>query len=96
MNAHLEWSGKPVRKLPSQVNVYLQGSTSELYHRLAAEAGISVHRLRLTSEADGAVVPNAKDYTIERTGLKNDSVVLVKDLGEPTRVSGVALRIYVY
>ncbi|KAL1305154.1 hypothetical protein AAFC00_002078 [Neodothiora populina] len=74
--------GKPIsRKLPKTVSAYLQGNTSDLYHRLAAEAGVSIHRLRLTVEDGGALIPNAKDFTVERTGLKNDSVVLVKDLG---------------
>lgn len=67
--------------MPKTVSAYLQGNTSDLYHRLAAEAGTSVHRLRLTNESDGSVIPNAKDFTVERTGLKNDSVLLVKDLG---------------
>lgn len=75
--------GKPVsRKLPPTITAYLQGNTHDLYHRIAAEAGVSVHRLRLTNQTDGSLIPNAKDYTVERTGLKSDSTVLVKDLGE--------------
>lgn len=77
------FSGKPIsKKLPKTVSAYLQGNTSDLYHRIAAEAGVSVHQLRLTVEGDGALIPNAKDFTVERTGLKNDSTVLVKDLGK--------------
>ena len=52
-----------------------------MYSRLAAESAISVHRLRLTKGSDGSVIPNAKDYTVERTGLRSDSTVYVKDLG---------------
>lgn len=73
--------GKPIRKLPQETSTYLQGSTSDLYHRIAAEVGVSPHRLRLTKESDGTPVPYAKDWTVERSGLKNQSVIQVKDLG---------------
>jgi len=73
--------GKPIRKLPQETTTYLQSSTSDLYHRLAAEAGVSPHRLRLTKDSDGSVVPNAKDWTVDRAGLGHQSTVNVKDLG---------------
>ena len=73
--------GKPIQRLPAETSTYLQGSTADLYHRLAAEAGCSPHRLRLTKGSDGTPIPNAKDYTVERTGLRNQSTVFVKDLG---------------
>lgn len=73
--------GRTIKKLPSEATTYLQGSTADLYQRIAAESGISIHRLRLTKGSDGSAVPNAKDYTVERTGLRSDSVVYVKDLG---------------
>ncbi|KAF4552018.1 Enoyl reductase-like protein [Elsinoe fawcettii] len=77
----VEPRGKPIKKLPSESSSYLQASTADLYHRLAAEAGISPYRLRVTKGSDGSLVPNAKDFTIERTGLRNKSVIYVKDLG---------------
>jgi len=40
-----------------------------------------VHRLRITKGSDGSLVPNDKNTTIESTGLRNDSNVMVKDLG---------------
>ena len=73
--------GKPIRKLPKETSTYLQSSTSDLYHRLAADVGVSPHRLRLTKESDGAAIPFAKDWTVERSGLKSQSVIQVKDLG---------------
>ncbi|KAF2154136.1 hypothetical protein K461DRAFT_285621 [Myriangium duriaei CBS 260.36] len=77
----VEPRGKPIGRLPKETSLYLQASTADLYHRLAAEAGITPHRLRLTKGSDGSVVPNATDFTVERTGLKNKSVIYVKDLG---------------
>ncbi|GAM84436.1 hypothetical protein ANO11243_024320 [Dothideomycetidae sp. 11243] len=77
----VEPRGKPIRSLPKETTTYLQASTADLYDRLAAEAGISPHRLRLTKGGDGTVVPNAKDFTVERTGLRSKSVIYVKDLG---------------
>lgn len=73
--------GKPIKKLPEEASTYLQSSTAELYHRLAAEAGCSPHRLRLTKGSDGSPIPNAKDFTVERTGLRNQSTIYAKDLG---------------
>lgn len=73
--------GKPVNGLPDEASIYLQSSTADLYHRLAAESGCSVHRLRLSKGSDGTFVPNVKEYTIERTGLRNQSTIYVKDLG---------------
>lgn len=73
--------GKPIKKLPTETSTYLQSSTSDLYHRIAAEAGLSPHRLRLTKGSDGSVVPYAKDWSVERTGLRNQSTINVKDLG---------------
>ena len=74
--------GKPVRKLPEETTVALSGSAADLYRRLAAETGLSVHRLRITKGSDGSLIPNAKDVTLDRTGLREQSTVYVKDLGE--------------
>ena len=59
----------------------LQDSTAELYQRLAAESGCSIHRLRITKGSDGSAIPNNKDVTIKSTGLREQSVIYVKDLG---------------
>jgi len=74
--------GKPIRKLPKETSTYLQSNTADLYHRIAAEVGVSPHRLRLTKEGDGTTIPYAKDWTVERSGLKSQSVIQVKDLGQ--------------
>lgn len=77
--------GKALKKLPESTSTYLQGSTADLYHRIAAEAGCSVNQLRLTKGSDGSAIPNAKTVSIERTGLRNESTIYVKDLGERAR-----------
>lgn len=81
INVIVKPRGKPIRGLPDKASIYLQSNTADLYHRLAAESGCSPHRLRLTKGSDGSLVPNSKEFTVERTGLRNDSVVNVKDLG---------------
>lgn len=72
--------GKPIKSLPKETSIYIQGSTSDLYHRIAAESSFSVHRLRITKE-DGTVIPNDKSSTVDSTGLKDGSVIKIKDLG---------------
>ncbi|KAK5134161.1 hypothetical protein LTR04_004727, partial [Oleoguttula sp. CCFEE 6159] len=73
--------GKPIRNLPEAASLTLLSSTADLYQRLAAHSGCSVHRLRITKGSDGSGVPNSKDVTIDRTGLRDQSTVYVKDLG---------------
>ncbi|KAM3418477.1 hypothetical protein BST61_g4459 [Cercospora zeina] len=72
--------GKRISKLPKETSIYVQGSTSDLYHRIAAEAKFDINRLRITKE-DGTFVPNEKSKTVDSFGLKDGSVVQVKDLG---------------
>ncbi|USW46708.1 Putative 3-oxo-5-alpha-steroid 4-dehydrogenase [Septoria linicola] len=72
--------GKRIPKLPTSTSIYVQGSTSDLYHRIAAEAQFDINRLRITKE-DGTFVPNEKNKTVDSFGLKDGSVVQVKDLG---------------
>nr|OQO27966.1 hypothetical protein B0A51_03811 [Rachicladosporium sp. CCFEE 5018] len=72
--------GKPIRKLPSEAKLYIQGSTSDLYHRIAAESDFSIHRLRIT-KSDGSLVPNDKTTTVASVGLQDGDIVQVKDLG---------------
>ncbi|KAK5135985.1 hypothetical protein LTR08_004239 [Meristemomyces frigidus] len=73
--------GKRIPKLPTETSIYIQGSGSDLYERVAKETGLSVHRLRITKGDDGKPVPNHKKSTIASTGLENGSVIQVKDLG---------------
>lgn len=73
-------TGKPIPRLPKETSIYIQGSTSDLYHRIAAEAKFSVHRLRLTKE-DGTAIPNEKSVTVDSLGLAAGGVVQAKDLG---------------
>jgi len=85
----VEPRGKPLAKLPQEIHIYLQGSTSELYNRISAESGCTPDRIRLTKGSDGSVISNAKEVTVESTGVKNRSVIYVKDLGNSNK------RIYI-
>ncbi|KAL4887059.1 3-oxo-5-alpha-steroid 4-dehydrogenase-domain-containing protein [Aspergillus karnatakaensis] len=73
--------GKPIKKLPKEVQLSPDASTQELYNRLAEASGYSVHRLRITKATDRTVVPNSKDSTIEGNGVSEKTVLHVKDLG---------------
>lgn len=81
--------GKPAQKLPEDATVHVNASTADLYQVIAARAGTSVHRLRITKGSDGSLVPNAKSVSVHSTGLREQSTVYVKDLGEshPTVLS---------
>lgn len=68
--------------MPATVQVGLDHSGSDLYQSLAAEAGVSIHRLRVTKGSDGSLVRNARDFTVESTGLREQSIIHVKDLGK--------------
>ncbi|CAG8384052.1 unnamed protein product [Penicillium salamii] len=76
----VEPRGKPIRKLPKEVEISLNASSEELYTAFSAASGHSVHRLRITKGSDRSVVPNSS-ATIDSTGLRNSSVIHVKDLG---------------
>ncbi|RMZ82498.1 hypothetical protein DV737_g2007, partial [Chaetothyriales sp. CBS 132003] len=73
--------GKPVKKLPDSVSLAVSASTAELYASLAVQTGFSVHRLRLTKGSDGSVIANTTDTSLDATGLRDQSTVVVKDLG---------------
>ncbi|KAJ5662755.1 enoyl reductase [Penicillium macrosclerotiorum] len=77
----IEPRGKPIRRLPKEVTVALNSSGEDLYNLLADVSGSSVHRLRITKGSDRSVVPNAKTTAIKDTGLRESSVIHVKDLG---------------
>ncbi|KAL4909051.1 hypothetical protein BDW74DRAFT_145875 [Aspergillus multicolor] len=73
--------GKPIRKLPKEVQLSPGEPTQKLYEQLAKASGYSIHRLRITKAADRALVPNSKDSTVEQNGLIDKTVLHVKDLG---------------
>ncbi|KAI1909514.1 3-oxo-5a-steroid 4- dehydrogenase [Ophidiomyces ophidiicola] len=73
--------GKPIRNLPTSVLINRDDSGATLYSTIAQQAQFSLHRLRITKASDGTLVKNNKDVTIDSTGLRNRSVVYVKDLG---------------
>ena len=59
----------------------MNASGEDLHTMLADVSGTSVHRLRITKGSDRSVVPNTKGTTIEETGLRESSVIHIKDLG---------------
>ncbi|KAK5175039.1 3-oxo-5a-steroid 4- dehydrogenase [Saxophila tyrrhenica] len=73
--------GKKIRGLPSECSIYLQGSTTDLYQRIAKQSNFSIHRLRITKAEDGKPVPNDKSVSIDSTGLRDGATIQVKDLG---------------
>ncbi|KAI9839467.1 MAG: hypothetical protein M1819_002092 [Sarea resinae] len=73
--------GKPIKSLPSEITVPSDATATELYKAIAAKSRFSAHRLRITKGSDGSAVPNARDLSLETTGLRNQSTVYVKDLG---------------
>ncbi|KAJ5298912.1 Glycoside hydrolase superfamily [Penicillium atrosanguineum] len=77
----VEPRGKPIRKLPKTITVNLDTNGEELHNSIAKVSGASVHRLRITKGSDRSVVPNDKGTTIDDTGLRESSVIHVKDLG---------------
>ncbi|KAF7592467.1 3-oxo-5a-steroid 4- dehydrogenase [Aspergillus hancockii] len=77
----VEPRGKPIKKLPKEVQISPNASSQEIYTALAEASGSSIHRLRITKGSDRSVIPNSKEITVDDTGLKERSVVHVKDLG---------------
>ncbi|KAJ5669995.1 Steroid alpha reductase family protein [Penicillium maclennaniae] len=77
----VEPRGKPIKKLPKTITVNLDTNGEELHNSIAKASGASVHRLRITKGSDRSVVPNDKGTTIDDTGLRESSVIHVKDLG---------------
>ncbi|GAQ08224.1 putative enoyl reductase C646.07c [Aspergillus lentulus] len=73
--------GKPIRKLPKELQIGPNASTQEIYSSLAEASGFSIHRLRITKGSDRTVVPNSKGTSVNDIGLRDQSVVHVKDLG---------------
>jgi len=75
--------GKPIPNLPKETKIYIQGSTADLYERIAAESKFSIHRLRITLPK-GASIPNDKSVTVASTELQDGDTIQVKDLGKHT------------
>jgi hypothetical protein len=75
------WSiGKPIRKLLGDIKISSNALAHELYDALAGLSGYSVHRLRITKGSNGGLIPNGNE-TLYEAGLRNESVIHVKDLG---------------
>ncbi|KAJ5179785.1 hypothetical protein N7492_002995 [Penicillium capsulatum] len=78
---NVEPRGKPIRRLPQELNLAYDASGEELHNIISQTTGTSVHRLRITKGSDRSMVPNSKNATIDYAGLRNASVIHVKDLG---------------
>jgi very-long-chain enoyl-CoA reductase len=73
--------GKPIRKLPEELSTSSTTTAATLYSQLANSTSYSVHQLRITKGSDGSVIPNSKDTTLSSLGLRDQSQIMVKDLG---------------
>jgi hypothetical protein len=78
--------GKPIKKLPKTITVTLSSNGEELHNAIAEASGASVHRLRITKGSDRGVIPNDKGTTMDDTGLRESSVIHVKDLGTASQI----------
>ena len=74
--------GKPLKNLPREVSLPVHASGADLYTSIATNARSSVHRLRITKGSDGSLIPNVQSLALESTGLRDQSSIYVKDLGE--------------
>ena len=74
-------TGKAYQKLPADISAPYIGKASDLYCQLANSSGVSIHRLRITKGSDGTLIPNSSEISISQTGLRDQSIVYVKDLG---------------
>ncbi|KAL1959541.1 hypothetical protein VTO42DRAFT_1986 [Malbranchea cinnamomea] len=73
--------GKPISKLPKEISVSPDSPASTLFEQISQQAHFSIHRLRITKASDGSAIRNTKDDTVASTGLRNRSIIHVKDLG---------------
>ncbi|KAJ5908810.1 Steroid alpha reductase family protein [Penicillium taxi] len=78
----VEPRGRPIHKLPKEVTIDIDASANDLHEVVAEICSVSVHRLRITKGSDRTVIANKKTTTINDTGLRNSSVIHVKDLGK--------------
>ncbi|KAA8648755.1 trans-2-enoyl-CoA reductase (NADPH) TSC13 [Aspergillus tanneri] len=77
----VEPRGKPIKGLPNELHIASDASAQAVYSSLARTSGCSIHRLRITKGSDRTVIPNSQTTLVEQTGLREMSVIHVKDLG---------------
>ncbi len=70
-----------MKNLPEELPTSTASTASDLYSQLAFRSASSVHRLRITKGSDGSLVPNSAELSVEQTGLRDQSILYVKDLG---------------
>ncbi len=70
-----------MKNLPEELPTSSASTASDLYSQLAFRSASSVHRLRITKGSDGTLVPNRPELSVEQTGLRDQSILYVKDLG---------------
>lgn len=70
---HINYPGRPIKRLPSSVDVNPESTPSELASKISSKTGLSIHRLRLTKASDGKV--------LEDLNIPANETVYVKDLG---------------
>lgn len=70
-----------MQSLPQDLPTSRASTASDLYSQLALKSASSVHRLRITKGSDGTLVPNSAELSVEETGLRDQSILYVKDLG---------------
>lgn len=73
--------GKPIKALPETLEFGLDATAADLYAELSARTTLPVYQLRVTKGSDGSVVNNSKDVSVHSTGLRDQSMIYVKDLG---------------
>ncbi|KAM5441990.1 Very-long-chain enoyl-CoA reductase [Microsporum ferrugineum] len=73
--------GKPISKLPGTISIGLEESLAALYSTISSRAGFPITRLRITKGSDGSLLKNDASVTVSSTGVRNQSVIYVKDLG---------------
>lgn len=70
-----------MKNLPEELPTSTASTASDLYTQLAFRSASSVHRLRITKGSDGTLIPNSAELSVEQTGLRDQSILYVKDLG---------------
>ncbi|EGD90955.2 uncharacterized protein TERG_07178 [Trichophyton rubrum CBS 118892] len=88
--------GKPIPKLPGTISIGPEDSLAALYSTISRRAGFPVTRLRITKGSDGSLLKNDTRVTVSSTGVRNQSVIYVKDLGPYWLLGGVNLAYWVF
>ena len=68
--------------MPEHVDLQAGATCADLYNSVAKATGYPIYQLRITKGSDGLVLHNGKDVSVHSTGLRNESTVDVKDLGQ--------------